>query len=316
MRPLFFSFFFFFPLALTLAHSVALHRDVLDTRRPRSLNSARAWTRAASKNALSDEVKDIELIDIVLVASIDGSFHAVNRTSGQRLWSMSAAASDIPSSLAPLVRTKHATIDYDLTDDDDTHQELYIIEPQTGDIYLMATPTSPLQPLSISMSQLVELSPFKFDREDDERVFVGKKETLLLSIELETGKVKTINAECPWNPFEDLTQKDEIDLDELEDHLPGSDESVPTEVFVGRTGESFKWIILLNFRTRSKRLPRRHLHSLPIRTPTANSQSLFFLLWAQHAGQYRPSRLPTHSRQHLHRVPAQRSNHVIQSTRQ
>ncbi|KAF8556576.1 kinase-like protein [Imleria badia] len=230
MRPLFFCFSFVLALALALAHSVAVHHDVLDTRRHRSLTSARAWTRAAS-----DDAEDIKLIDIVLVASIDGSFHAVNRTSGQRLWSMSAAATDIPSSLAPLVRTKHAAIDYDLTDDDDTHQELYIIEPQTGDVYVMPTPTSPLQPLSISMSQLVELSPFKFDREDDERVFVGKKETSLLSIELETGKVKTINAECPWNPFEDLTQKDEIDLDELEEYPSGNDESIPTEVFVGRT---------------------------------------------------------------------------------
>lgn len=229
MRPLFFCFSLVLA-TLALAHSVALHRDTLDTK-----HSARAWTRAAA--TLGDDAEDIKLIDIVLVASIDGSFHAVNRTSGQRLWSMSAAATDIPSSLAPLVRTKHATIDYDLTDDDDAHQELYIIEPQTGDVYVMPTPTSPLQPLSVSMSQLVELSPFKFDREDDERFFVGKKETSLLSIELETGKVKTINAECPWNPFEDLTQKDEIDLDELEEYPSGNDESIPTEVFVGRTGE-------------------------------------------------------------------------------
>ncbi|KAH0831148.1 hypothetical protein J3R83DRAFT_13720 [Lanmaoa asiatica] len=236
MRPIFFCFLCFFFLAVVLAHSVALHRDVLSTRYPRSLIGARAWgAPPPSKHTLGDVAEDIKLIDIVLVASIDGSFHAVNRTSGQRLWSMSAAASDIPSSLAPLVRTKHATIDYDLTDDDDAHQELYIIEPQTGDIYVMATPTSPLQPLSVSMSQLVELSPFKFDREDDERVFVGKKETSLLSIELETGKVKTINAECPWNPFEDLTQKDEVDLDELEDYLSKNDESIPAEVFVGRT---------------------------------------------------------------------------------
>lgn len=241
MRPILFCLFLSLYLAIVLAQAVALHRDVLSTRHPRSPNGARAaWARAPSKHSLGDDAEDIKLIDIVLVASIDGSFHAVNRTSGQRLWSMSAAASDIPSSLAPLVRTKRATIDYDLTDDDDTHQELYIIEPQTGDIYVMVTPTSPLQPLSVSMSQLVELSPFKFDREDDERVFVGKKETSLLSIELETGKVKTINAECPWNPFEDLTQKDEIDLDELEDYPSKNDEPIPTEVFVGRTGESFK----------------------------------------------------------------------------
>lgn len=265
MRPIFLCLSLF--LAITIAQSVALHRDVLNTRRSTALNSARPWIRAASKHTSGDNAEDIKVIDIVLVASVDGSFHAVNRTSGQRLWSMSAAASDIPSSLAPLVRTKHATIDYDLTDDDDPHQELYIIEPQTGDIYVMATPTSPLQPLSVSISQLVELSPFKFDREDDERVFVGKKETSLLSIELDTGKVKTINAECPWNPFEDLTEKDEIDLDELEERLPANDESTPAEVFVGRTGEPSKRIIPLSIRTCSKkRLPRRYPRSLLIRT--------------------------------------------------
>ncbi|KIJ05801.1 hypothetical protein PAXINDRAFT_103628, partial [Paxillus involutus ATCC 200175] len=99
----------------------------------------------------------------------------------------------------------------------------------------MATPTSPLQPLSFSMSQLVEISPFKFAREDDERIFVGKKETSLLSIELETGKVKVINAECPWDPFEDFSSKEELDLDELEDHFAKKDQLGPTEVFIGRT---------------------------------------------------------------------------------
>lgn len=252
------AFLSFFLLAILIPHAVALHRDVLSTP-----NTPRVEARA---HTLGDDAEDIKPVNIVLVASIDGSFHAVDRTSGQRLWSMSAAASDIPSSLAPLIHTKHATIDYDLTDDDDTHQELYIIEPQSGDIYVMATPTSPLQPLSLSMSQLVELSPFKFDRADDERVFVGKKETSLLSIELETGKVKTINAECPWNPFEDLDQKDEIDLDELEEHLSMNNEPIPTEVFVGRTGEPSKCIEYPSFRTWSKRLSCRHLRSLPIRT--------------------------------------------------
>lgn len=230
----------FFLLAVLLAHAVALHRDVLSA--PRSADAP-----PPSKHTLGDDVK---LVNTVLVASIDGSLHAIDRTSGRRLWSTSAAASDVPSSLAPLVRAKHAPVDHDLTDDDDSHQELYIIEPQSGDIYVMTTPTSPLQPLSLSMSQLVELSPFRFDRDDDERVFVGKKETSLLSIELDTGKVKTINAECPWNPFEDLTQKDGIDLDELEEHLSKDDEPVPTEVFVGRTGEYSEWIQYPSFRTR------------------------------------------------------------------
>ncbi|KAH7882970.1 hypothetical protein F5I97DRAFT_1900991 [Phlebopus sp. FC_14] len=230
--------FIFFLVALCVAETVTLGRyafnDVLSTAAdPRAVASARL-SRSTKPTLVSDS-EDVNLLDIVLVASVDGRLHAVNRTSGQKLWSMSATASDIPSSLAPLVRTKHATVDPDLTDDDDIHQELYVIEPQSGDIYVMATPTSRLQPLSFSMSQLVEMSPFKFAREDDERVFVGKKETSLLSIELETGKVKAINAECPWDPFEDFTSKDDVDLDELEDYMSKPGKFTPTEVFIGRT---------------------------------------------------------------------------------
>lgn len=252
----------FFLLAILLPHIFALHHTLLASQS--SFSQARV--EPPPKHTLGDDAQDTNIVNIVLVASIDGGIHAVDRTSGQRLWSTSAAASDTRSSFAPLVRTKHATVDYDLTDDDDTHQELYIIEPQSGDIYVMPTPTSPLQPLSLSMSQLVELSPFKFDREDDERVFVGKKETSLLSIELESGKVKAINAECPWNPFEDLAHNDEIDLDELEERQSVNSEHTLTEVFVGRTGEPSIRIQCLFFRVSSKRLSRHHLHSLPIWT--------------------------------------------------
>ncbi|KAI6041523.1 hypothetical protein EDC04DRAFT_3139667 [Pisolithus marmoratus] len=190
---------------------------------------------STSKPTLGKEHEDIRLLDIVLLASVDGRFHAINRTSGHKVWSMSSAGGDVPSNLAPLVRTKHVEVDPDLTDDDGAHQELYVIEPQSGDVYVMATPTSPLQPLSFSMAQLVELSPLKFAREDDERAFVGKKETSLLSIELETGRVKAISAECPWNPFEDLTSKGDIDLDELEDYIPHNEPPRFVQIFVGRT---------------------------------------------------------------------------------
>lgn len=194
--------------------------------------------RSSSKHTQSETSEDIHLLDIVLLASVDGRFHAINRTSGHRLWSMSSSGGDIPPNLSPLVRTQHTPIDPDLTDEDSAHHELYVIEPQSGDVYVMPTPTSPLQPLSFSMSQLVEMSPFKFAREDDERIFVGKKETSLLSIELETGRVKAINAECPWDPFEDLNSNDDIVLDELEDFMSHKDPPRSTHVFIGRTGES------------------------------------------------------------------------------
>ncbi|KAL4071770.1 hypothetical protein J3A83DRAFT_4236201 [Scleroderma citrinum] len=212
--------------SITDAVATAVHsRPVHGARIPRS----------SSKHTPSENSEDTHLLDIVLLASVDGRFHAVNRTSGHRLWSMSSTGGDFPPNLSPLVRTQHATVDPDLVDEDDTHQELYVIEPQSGDIYVMPTPTSPLQPLKFSMSQLIEMSPFKFAREDDERVFVGKKETSLLSIELETGRVKAINAECPWDPFEDLNATENIDLDELEGYASHKEPSRSTQVFIGRT---------------------------------------------------------------------------------
>ncbi|OJA17607.1 hypothetical protein AZE42_01208 [Rhizopogon vesiculosus] len=221
---------------ICLAQTVTLHAGLNNVLSNSANTQALATSaRLSSRSFFPDNKEDVSLLDIVLVASVDGRFHALNRTSGQKLWSMSHPTPEAPSGLAPLVRTKHTSYDSDLTDDDDPIHEVYIIEPQSGDIYVMATPTSPLQRLSFSMAQLVEMSPFKFPRDDDERVFVGKKETSLLSIELETGKVQAINAECPWNPFEDFSHKKELDLDELEDCMPNKEKFIPTEIFIGRT---------------------------------------------------------------------------------
>jgi len=72
-------------------------------------------------------------------------------------------------------------------------------------------------------------------------LFVGRKETSHVLIELETGKVKAmLNSECPWDPFKDLREdKDlEVDLDELEGSKPSKGRSSPTEVFIHHTGKS------------------------------------------------------------------------------
>nr|VWO95301.1 Pectinesterase (EC [Ganoderma boninense] len=180
---------------------------------------------------------DLELLDIVLVASVDGKLHALNRTSGVSLWSMASSGAAAPAAFGPLVRTEHPEVDPDLTDDGDASQEIYIIEPQTGDIYVMSSPDSPLQRLPFSMAQLVDMSPFSFSGDEDRRVFVGSKETSLLLIELETGKIKaTVDPKCPWTPFEDLTEtSQDVDLDELDGSKPPKEEVQRTEVYIGRT---------------------------------------------------------------------------------
>ncbi|KAF8955069.1 ribonuclease 2-5A-domain-containing protein [Flammula alnicola] len=166
-----------------------------------------------------DLSKDYDLLDIVLVASIDGKFHALNRTSGHTLWSMSSFATttsvSAPSSL-------HLD-DPDASDDPRPH-ETYIIEPQSGDIYVLHSPSSPLQRFPFSMAELVDISPFTSVNKDDTKVFVGRKETSLIKA--------TLNAECPFIPdeYEDAS----VDLDELEGSKPPI--SAPTEVYIGRTG--------------------------------------------------------------------------------
>lgn len=240
MAPIvYISLFLFTLVAACLAEIVSLRTSALP-----SHNSGKELTERSLPydNAKPESVNDLELLDIVLVASVDGKFHALNRTSGHVLWSMSSVASSItgdlaPPSLAPLVRTNHIDSDPDLTDDNN-RQETYIIEPQSGDIYVMETPSSPLTRFPFSMADLVDMSPFNLRSDGEHRVFVGRKQTSLLLVELETGTIKaTLNPECPWDPYDDLHEDlSELDLDELEGSKPQV--SSPREVFIGRTGES------------------------------------------------------------------------------
>ena len=183
---------------------------------------------------------DLEILNIVLLASIDGNLHALNRSTGTVLWSMSSNPPNSPSALGPLVRTQQAvTLD---EEGDDFQQEYYVIEPQSGDIYIMSSKSEPLQRLPFSMSTLVDMTPFRLSGEEDSKTFIGRKETSLLLIELETGRIKqTISSECPWNeyedPFEDLKEaEEELDSDDQDSVRPPKPRK-PTEVFVGRTGE-------------------------------------------------------------------------------
>ncbi|KAJ7216618.1 hypothetical protein GGX14DRAFT_442194 [Mycena pura] len=229
MEPsLYISAFLFTLVAACWAEVINLRTDS-----DKSLTGPSKWDTPNS-----DPLGDSELLDIVLVASVDGKFHALNRTTGQTLWSMpsfitASRSLSQPSTLAPLVRTSHIDHDPDLTDES-VYQETYIIEPQSGDIYVMASPTSPLQRFPFSMSELVDMSPFSFSSPDDHRVFVGRKQTSLVVVELETGNIKgTIDSECPWDHFEDFQQDEELDLDELDGTKPQMEK--PTEVYIGRT---------------------------------------------------------------------------------
>ncbi|KAF8584577.1 kinase-like protein [Ramaria rubella] len=183
---------------------------------------------------LDPAVEEFELLDIVILSSVDGKLHGLNRTTGRTLWSMTGdpgSSQSSPSTFDSLVRTQHSPYDSD--------REFFIIEPQSGDIYVlppMASPTDSLQRLPFSMQQLVEMSPFTFPG-DENRMFVGRKETSMMVIELETGKVKgTVNAdkECFWDENQQETVE-EIDLDELDGTKPQKHKLKSPELHIGRT---------------------------------------------------------------------------------
>ncbi|KAJ7805587.1 hypothetical protein B0H14DRAFT_2611242 [Mycena olivaceomarginata] len=197
-------------LALLLASSSS---------RPPPLHKCKVSGPAKQPDPLAD---NSELLDIVLLASVDGKFHALNRTTGHTLWSMSSSSSSSSTTVSPPLSL--APLDLDLTDGYlDACQETYIIEPQSGDIYVMATPSSPLRRFPYSVPELVDMSPFSFSAGDDHRVFVGWKATSEVVVELETGEVRFGGANtCPWGRL----------LDERDGREPPPRRR---EVVVGRT---------------------------------------------------------------------------------
>lgn len=222
-------------------------RKVSLSRRPESPEQLHFLPPVRRSHGIESSEDDLELLDICLLASVDGKFHALNRTSGAILWSMSSnpSTSSPPSALEPLVRTQHT--DKSTQEDDIEHDDLYIIEPQSGNIYVLSEPEAPLQRLPLSMSQLVDMSPFAFPGDEEHRIFVGKKETSLLMLELETGRLKgTLDSECPWDAFADLEDQSraEIDLDELDGTKPSKEKPVSTEILIGRTGTHTLFIFI------------------------------------------------------------------------
>lgn len=297
-----------FPFLLVLAaasvqESVSLRRRDLGA--PESGVSGLHFLPPRGRSATDDD--PLEVLNVVLVASVDGKFHALNRTTGGKLWSMPSSppphpsssstsfasstehdpAQAVPSILGPLVSTKHLDVDSEFDDDPFAH-ETYIVEPQSGDIYVTTSnsPTEPLQRLPFSMSQLVDMSPFSFG-EADSRVFVGRKKTSILIIELETGRVKAVlDSECPWDIRNQTTDNDEddvldVDLDELEGLKPSRHTQ---EIFIGRTGAPNPLILLtIDIDDRVTRLLCLNTLSpnFPFFTPLAGSASVILHIWSK-----------------------------------
>ncbi|KAG9040674.1 bifunctional endoribonuclease/protein kinase ire1 [Tulasnella sp. UAMH 9824] len=134
----------------------------------------------------SDELK---LVDVVLLASVDGRFHALKRTTGRMIWSMDVPIADTQvavTRLKELVSTEHGNLlktnDVSLDDfvDDPASTETYIIEPQSGTIFVSpadSTREDPLQRLPFTMQQLDENLLEELDSSGADRTLVQIRRT-------------------------------------------------------------------------------------------------------------------------------------------
>ncbi|KAH9980065.1 hypothetical protein BGW80DRAFT_1454605 [Lactifluus volemus] len=109
--------------AQSFTHSIgSASRSSIELLLGRTPSSPGASQRSPPPSPLGHSTNDdnpLELLNVVLVASVDGKFHALNCLTGAKLWSMpsspppssaphgSAAAQSVPSILEPLVSTKH-----------------------------------------------------------------------------------------------------------------------------------------------------------------------------------------------------------------
>ncbi|KAF8721207.1 hypothetical protein RHS02_08933, partial [Rhizoctonia solani] len=197
--------------------------------------------------------QDVRLLDIVLAASVDGRFHALNRTTGELIWSM---ADDLAYAQSPrdrniegvppmasqtplynLVRSDHRS----LVDSDhvEESEETYVIEPQTGEVFVLHPGDAPVERLGYSIPQLAELSPF-IPPGDDERVFHSTTTTSLITIDLLTGRILGVYGEhCAWDNDGSNDDDSPIDVNAMLDDLDGTQElprkQRPIEVVIGRT---------------------------------------------------------------------------------
>ncbi|KAL7007578.1 bifunctional endoribonuclease/protein kinase ire1 [Cystobasidiomycetes sp. EMM_F5] len=158
-----------------------------------------------------------ELAEIALVVTVDGAIHAIRRDTGLWVWSLhdeneSAQTDDIVRS--PLVRSSSTSGAGDDSSEHYTDDEVYVIEPHSGgDIYMYHKSTGQMQRLPLSVTQLVDLSPFTFPTDvhssteanatsgssGDGKLFLGRKETKLVGVDISSGKlVGEFGPEAGW----------------------------------------------------------------------------------------------------------------------
>ncbi|KZW01105.1 hypothetical protein EXIGLDRAFT_761114 [Exidia glandulosa HHB12029] len=147
------------------------------TQRSTTLCHSGIRDRAFAFDTVEDEGQDDgDLLDTVVVVSVDGAFHGLNRTTGAVLWTTPSAA--------PLIRVISSTL-----------RGTYAIELQTGAVFVLPTADpeeEEVQNLGISIAQLVDYSPYTLaEPERPKRIFVGAKKQTSIDIDIVIGELRS-----------------------------------------------------------------------------------------------------------------------------
>ncbi|KAI5294026.1 bifunctional endoribonuclease/protein kinase ire1 [Ascosphaera acerosa] len=137
-------------------------------------------------------LQDWEVEDFVLLATVDGSLHALERRTGAPLWTI-----EVPTPMVETVyhRRNHSQNElhgrYDLDSDYDSEDDelLWIVEPsRDGDLYVYHQgPDGGLQKLGLTMKALVDNTPYSGLQPPV--TYTARKETTIYTVDARTGSV-------------------------------------------------------------------------------------------------------------------------------
>ncbi|KAG5361841.1 Serine/threonine-protein kinase ppk4 [Yarrowia sp. C11] len=115
-------------------------------------------------------LKEWELSDIILVATIDGGLYARDRATGTEVWSVTGNG--------PLVKVFEHQDEYE-------EHVTWVVEPLGEGTLYYFTQTDGMRQLPLSIEKLVQESPFALDG----KVYTGTRKTTLFAIDTQTGEI-------------------------------------------------------------------------------------------------------------------------------
>ncbi|KAF2474738.1 uncharacterized protein BDR25DRAFT_255125 [Lindgomyces ingoldianus] len=128
-------------------------------------------------------LKDWEVEDFVLLATVDGHLHARDRYNGLEIWELDAAR--------PMVETiYHNQSDSNMDNSPNSKPFIWIVEPkEDGALYILSPgPYPTLQSLGMTIKQLAEeLSPWSST--EHPIVYTAEKKNVMMVVDARTGRV-------------------------------------------------------------------------------------------------------------------------------